>query len=250
MTRRILTVLAVASTAVFASCNKEAHPANGELVTLTFNYGLSGGTPFITKSTESNFLFSLTPTASIEITLDDGHGHIYYAKTGKTVTLPAGHYTATYTTEKPSVVQHYNADAYFTQEPLLMINEEVDITAQTTSIGLTAKYLSSAILFDLSEVQNIRVQAQTGSNFDLPFATGGGLGAVFFTGHIEGKTCVITVIPKDGYQGTAVQINTDGFGGAHILEAGKYYFLRLMQPDATTSFSFTAMDWTEGDSLT
>ena len=247
---RKLTIFTMALAVLF-SCSKEiTRQADSELVTLVFNYGLSEGTPFLTKSDESTFLLSLTPTAAIDITLNDGKGHTYTARTGKSVTIPQGHYSVTYKSPKPSVVQHYNADAYFTQEPLLMINEGIDITAQTTSIGLTAKYLSSAILFDLSEVQNIRVQAQTGSNFDLPYATGGGLGAVFFTGTIEGKTCVITVIPKDGYQGTAVQINTDGYGGANILEAGKYYFLRLMQPDATTSFSFTAIEWQEGESLT
>lgn len=252
MTRRIIPALALAGVAVIASCEKEAIPQTGgeELVTLTFNYGLSGGTPFLTKSTQSDFLFSLTPTTAIDLTLTDSKGQTQTVRTGKLATVPAGHYTVTYKSPKPSVVQHYNADAYFTQEPLLEINEEVDITAQTTTIGLTARYLSSAILFDLAEVKNIKVQSQTGSNFDLPYATGGGLGALFFTGTIESKNCIITVEAKDGYKNTTLQINTDGTGGAHKLEAGKYYFLRLAQPDASASFSFTAIDWQEGGDLT
>ena len=250
MTMRKLTISTM-TLAVLFSCSKEiTRQADSELVTLVFNYGLSEGTPFLTKSDESTFLLSLTPTAAIDITLNDGKGHTYTARTGKSVTIPQGHYSITYKSPKPSVVQHYNADAYFTQEPLLEIDEEVDITAQTTAISLTAKYLSSAILFDLVEVKNIKVQSQTGSNFDLPYATGGGLGAMFFTGTITEKNCIITVEAKDGYKNTILQINTDGTGGAYRLEAGKYYFLRLAQPDATTSFSFTVIEWQEGESLT
>lgn len=145
--------------------------------------------------------------------------------------------------------QHYNADAFFTSVPLLEINETVTITAGTTEVPLTARYMSAAILFDLAEVQDIRIKSQTGSNFDLPFATGGGLGAVFFTGVIEDKVCLINVTGKDGYKNASIQINTDGSSGANKIEAGKYYFLRLAAPDASAAFSFKAMDWTDGGTL-
>lgn len=247
MKHRIICALVMASAAVLSSCTKEEIPTN--LVTVNFSYSLTEGRT-ITKSTETDFLLSLTPSTAVELTLTDAKGATYTTQTGRDISIPQGKYTVTYTPAPPTSRQAYNADAYFTQIPQIAIEQEVEITAGTTSVPLTAKYLSSAILFDLNEVDKIKMTAQTGSTFSLNYATGSGLGVLFFTGEITDRTCHLSVTGKEGFDNASIDFNTDGSNGGTILEQGKYYFLRLAGATTEAAFSFTVLDWTDGGSLT
>lgn len=240
------TILAlICAIALLCACQKSE--TSSDLVPVTFTYGLSGGSPFITKSGESELLFSLTPTQAITLTLIDSKGKTYSAQTGATLQIPQGTYQVTYETPTPQDSQNYGY-FFFTRVPLIRINETITISKEQTQYAVTASYTSSAILYDTSEVQSASYYSKTNTERDILTSSGGGLAVFFCNGSLpEGMQLIFK--GKEGYKTISIGVTTEAKEGYNLLASGNWYFLRLPTTNTSAGFSFSLLDWNEGGTL-
>lgn len=242
MKRTILALLALGAV-VASACTKSL---DDNFVTITLQLGTESGY-FPTKGIVEEI--EATLPAQMQITLTNRvSGEAYTAATGLPVRVPVGSYTAVGRTT-PTIRQTIYGDTHYaTAEPLVVVDEVLEVVADKTAYSVTGQYRCFALVANRSEVSGWKVKAE-GEWGILERTTATDVMWTYIVGDYDADHPLRTMaILGDGSALDYTFYTEDLQEGGLLAEFGKWYLLRpaggAMQ---TGSLSLRLPEWTAGN---
>lgn len=240
MKRKILALLALGAFLAPVACTKQADnlvPVRIELS--SGNFPTKGIGEEIAATLPAQMQLTLTNTAS---------GESYDIATGCQFRIPEGSYSVVGRTT-PAVRQLiYGTTHYTSAEPLVVVEDHLDISAERTAYSVAARYACFVLVADRTEIATWRVKC--GSEWaTLERTTAGNLWWTFFIGDYDGDHPLRTLATLADGTGLDYTFYTDAAReGGLLAEWGKWYLLRQASGASQSgALALTLPAWTAGN---
>lgn len=214
-------------------------------VTLGLSFYDSGRFP--TKAFADEIAATI-PTG-IELTLTNTSTNaVYNAVTGVAIALPVGTYSVVGQHVPTATQLCYGSTKYLCKTPGISVEDEIEITAGTSSYSVAASWAAFAIGVLPSECSAWKVKVKTGEFLNVDCIEADGLWWVFAYGAFSGTQPLdITLVPITGSNFTHRLVLGSPGENMALVENGKWYVLHpTMEISQCGTLGLDLPAWTAG----
>lgn len=247
MKRTLLALIALAA-AVAPSCTKQDTEPAPEWVTITLSLRPDYDTGrFPTKGIGEEISAAL-PTQMTLTLSNKVSGETFEVTTGTPIYMPTGTYSVVGRTAPTARQYIYGTTHYTSGEPLVVVEDELEITSATTNYSVTAGYRCFVVAVNSGEVRNWTLQ--TGESWPAVTKTEGtGVWWTFVIGDYDYDHPFRTMVTFTDGEVLDYKFHTrDASAGGIIADFGKWYLLRQAGGTPQTgAIGLHLPEWTAGN---
>lgn len=247
MKRLPLALIALGAVVAPVSCTKQDANPSPEYVTITLSLDAGDSGRFPTKGISEEIAATLPEQMTITLT-NKASGEAFECTTGMACRIPVGTYTA-FGRTAPEVRQEiYGTTHYTSAAPLVVVEQDLDVTEGKTSYSVTAEYRCFALVANRSDVAGWQVKSN-GEWTALEKSTTSEIWWTFVVGDYDAEHPLRTMVILPDNSGLDYTFYTSNLQeGGLLAEWGKWYLLRPGSSTMQTgSLGLVLPEWTAGN---